>query len=91
MVFRFVAPETGGYVFSVDAADEADTVLYARSLCGFSQSEYELACNDDRDEGTLHSAVELDLEASDAVYLFVDGYASQSVGVFTLMARALER
>lgn len=90
-VFRFVAPESGTYAFSVDAADEADTVLYARSLCGFSQGEYELACNDDRDEGTLHSAVELDLEASGTVFLFVDGYASQSVGVFTLVGRAVER
>lgn len=87
--FRFVTPEAGVWRFSVTAADDADTVLYARTHCGFSQVEYELACNDDRDEGTLHSALELDLDRDQTLYLFVGGYEAVSVGAFELSAQRL--
>ncbi len=90
-VFRFVAPAPGAYVFTLDATGEADPVLFARTHCAFSQGAYELACNDDRGEGTLQSKIELDMAADAGVFLFIDGYAGASIGAFSLTGRAVER
>ncbi len=57
-----------------------DTVLYLRSTCDDSQTEF--ACDDDSG-GEMGSLLELDLEPG-SYFLFVDGYASS--GTYTLEA-----
>ena len=59
-----------------------DTVLYARSHCGAGDREAELGCDDDSGRGVL-SALTLDLEAEEDLYLFVDGYSDWQ-GMFEL-------
>lgn len=87
-VYRFVAPRTDRFVFAVvDAQPGADSVLFARSQCAFSQPAYELACNDDRSPEDYLSTVEIDLEVGEAAYLFVGAYGAGNLGPFTLQAR----
>lgn len=88
VVYRFVAPRAATYRFAIEGTEAgADSVLFARSHCAFSQTRFELACNDDRDVEDYLSAIELDLAASEAVYLFVGGYGARSLGQFTIQAR----
>ncbi|MCA9526871.1 MAG: hypothetical protein KC549_11325, partial [Myxococcales bacterium] len=70
-VWAFTAPAAGAWTMRTVIADNADTVLYVRSFCGLPQTE--LACNDDA--GSLASAVTVELEAGETVYIFVDGFA----------------
>ena len=91
-VFVFTAVEAGRYLATVESEDpDADTVLYARSACGYSglaQPALELDCNDDRDESTFLSELVLNLEAQQTVYVFVDGFVDAAGegwrGAFTL-------
>ncbi|HEY5948153.1 MAG TPA: hypothetical protein VIV40_21805, partial [Kofleriaceae bacterium] len=83
------APSEGGdavFALSLDerahvvlntARSQYDTVLHIRRVSDLA----ELACNDDAN-GTLQSAVELDLDPGD-YYVVVDGYAGQT-GAFSL-------
>jgi len=91
-VYVFTAVEGGRYLATAESEDpDADTVLYARSACGYSglaQPTLELDCNDDRDESTYLSELVLNLEAQQTVYIFVDGFVGESGegwrGPFTL-------
>ncbi|MFN3198135.1 MAG: hypothetical protein ACE366_06925 [Bradymonadia bacterium] len=74
-IYAFTAPEAGLYRFETDSVEaNADTVIYVRSLCGIESPEAELACNDDDEGRNLLSAVEINLEANQEVFVFVDGY-----------------
>ena len=50
-----------------------DTVLFVRSHCGLSAPAAHLDCDDDGGDGLL-SLSEVDLEAGQEVFVFVDGY-----------------
>ena len=87
-VYRFVAPRADRYTFAVvDASPGADSVLFARSHCAFSQVAYERACNDDRSPEDYLSTIEFELAAGEAAYLFVGAYGAGSLGPFTIEAR----
>jgi hypothetical protein len=70
-VVRFTAPSTGLWAIDTEGAS-FDTVVYVRATCG--DVDTELACDDDGGTGTA-SAVRVDLNAGDTVFIFVDGYA----------------
>ena len=74
---ELTAPAAGLWVVQTTLADPAaDTVMYARRLCNFPDSE--LACNDDDDGVGFNSALQLQLDEGETVYVFVDGF----VGLF---------
>ncbi len=97
-VYVFTADEGGRYLATVESEDpDADTVLYARSACGYTgpaQPALELDCNDDRDESTFLSELVLNLEAQQTVYVFVDGFVDAAGegwrGPFTLSIQRSE-
>jgi hypothetical protein len=97
-VYVFTAVEGGRYLATAESEDpDADTVLYARSACGYSgldQPALELDCNDDRDESTFLSELVLNLEAQQTVYIFIDGFVGASGdgwrGPFTLTVQRAE-
>ena len=81
-VLSFTAPEAGIYNFQIiEHAD--DSLIYARSLCRLPDSE--LACNDDFG-GSLNSGIEVELEAEQAIFVFVDSYAGDNAAAYTLQA-----
>lgn len=90
-IFTFTAPEAGRYTFvTYSRAGGADTVLYARSHCGYdpSSAAVELACNDDISVENRFSLIELDLPADRTVFVVVDGGNGGSwLGPFSLTAR----
>lgn len=89
-VLRFVAPVAGRFAAEVTGAgDGRDSVLYARSECGFSQPRFELACNDDLDETNVLSRIEFTARAGQPIFLFVDSYGSTPLGSFTVVVSAL--
>jgi hypothetical protein len=69
---------------AVRVSGSFDTVVYLRAACADDDSE--VACNDDAGD-THHSAVEADLPAGE-YFAFVDGYASEGGGFYTLQVRA---
>jgi hypothetical protein len=74
--FEFVAPAAGTYRFVLAPDDElADTLLFARSHCGYDHPSLELGCNDDVAPlvNDRSSAIELLLTQDQTIYLFVDG------------------
>ena len=75
-VLSFTAPEAGSWLFETwSRAQEADTVLYVRSFCGYPAPGAQLGCNDDIDyPNDTMSQVIVALEADQTVYVFVDGY-----------------
>lgn len=85
-VFEFTAPEAGTWFFTTTPTEEGfesfDTVMYVRTTCDDEAPESELGCNDD--SGGLQSRVEVDLEAEETVYIFVDGYSAEAVGPYML-------
>lgn len=86
-VYRFIAPRQGRFHFETGPQDDGslspealellraqmDTVLFARSHCGLRDVRAELDCNDDLD-GAPTSGMNIDLEAGEEIYVFVDGY-----------------
>ncbi len=76
-IYAFAPFEDGAYTFTTDSVDPgADTVVYIRTLCGFTSPRAELGCNDDYlDDGTYMSSLTVDLVANDTVWVFVDGFA----------------
>ena len=88
VVFGFIAPSAGTWVFSTrvdDGATSYDTVLYARSDCEEPAPERELACNDDINPGVAQSVIRVEFERGEGIYIFVDGFADRS-GDFWLTA-----
>ncbi|MCK6574051.1 peptidoglycan DD-metalloendopeptidase family protein [Myxococcota bacterium] len=83
-VVRFTAPSTGLWAIDTEGATY-DTVVYVRATCGDVNTE--LACDDDGGTGTT-SAVRVDLNAGDNVFIFVDGYAEN--GAWFLNITSLE-
>ena len=75
-IYSFVAPAAGTYLISTSSVDEnADTVLYVRDFCGLDAPTAELSCNDDDpNRDGLMSALELELDADQQIFIFVDGY-----------------
>ena len=68
-----------------DDMERPDTVLWARALCDYTGGPRgaDLACNDDRMEGTpenmgmdadLQSRIEFQAEAGQTIFLFADSY-----------------
>ncbi|MEZ4474529.1 MAG: hypothetical protein R3F60_27825 [bacterium] len=53
-------------------------MLYLRSTCDDAGSE--LACNDD--ESGLQSGLQIELEADQAIFVFVDSFDAQATGPF---------
>jgi hypothetical protein len=89
-VFRFQASSAGSYEFIVtptssreDWLDEmmmpkaADSLMWIRSHCRFSDWIAELGCNDDINAsiGDLRSRLQLDLTEGQIIFIFVDGYS----------------
>ena len=84
-VFHFVAPDAGNWHLTTESIDEGaiDTILYARSACNNAATEID--CNDEG--GTPPgSALNLDLQANQEVFLVVDGYTPNAVGNVRLRA-----
>ena len=92
--FSFTATEAGTYRFRTELpTQQSDSLIWARSHCTFVDWRAQLACNDDIDTegGVLASAVVLDLNVDETVYLFVDGFLDPETmqgwqGPFTLVA-----
>jgi hypothetical protein len=83
-VFSFTADAGGQYSFQAEptgiapgAMGSPDTLMWIRSHCRFSDWVAELGCNDDvnTQAGDLSSIINLDLEAGQTVYIFIDGYS----------------
>ena len=75
----YTAGDDGLYTFGTDnETRDYDTAIYARDACGGT----ELACNDDTD-GSLGSAIELELLADETVVIYVTGFSS-ACGEFAL-------
>ena len=71
VMFAWTAPAAGVWVFDTEGS-RADTVLYVRQA---SCEGPEMACNDDTPDATgLHSAVEVELELGQTIYVVVDTY-----------------
>lgn len=90
-IFSFTAPEAGRYSFvTYSRAGGADTVLYARSHCGFdpARAAVELGCNDDISVENAFSLLDLQLDEGQRIFVVVDGGNNGAwVGPFTLTAR----
>jgi hypothetical protein len=77
-IYSFTAPSTGQYTIDT-IGSSYDTLIYVRTgSCGGS----ELACDDDAG-GNLTSLVTVSLTIGQVVYIFVDGYSTNS-GSFQL-------
>lgn len=80
MVYSFVAPTTADYLAIVSSDDPAaDTVIFARRLCNLdgedvSPDGFDLACNDDIQQGVLTSGIIFPGREGETIYLFVDAY-----------------
>jgi cysteine-rich repeat protein len=77
-----ITPDIDGFLvidLGGDAVTTFDSVLYVRSDCALPSSE--LACNDAVELGG--DGVELEAEAANPYYIFVDGYTSES-GPYTV-------
>ena len=59
-------------------------LIYARSYCSSFIPNFEQSCNDDYIE--LDSGVEVELAEGETTYLFIDSYAAQSPGAYTVTA-----
>ncbi|MCA9541775.1 MAG: hypothetical protein KC620_22920, partial [Myxococcales bacterium] len=94
-VFQFTAEDPGVYSFiTFSPAGGADTVLYARSHCGYGpdRARVELGCSDDISADNAFSLLRLPLDEGESIYLFVDGASTASGawrGPFSLTARRL--
>lgn len=90
-IFTFTAPEAGRYSFVTwSRAGGADTVLYARSHCGYdpARADVELGCNDDVSVENQFSLVTLELGEGESTFVIVDGGNNgEWRGPFTLTAR----
>jgi len=74
-VYHLTLPSSGTLVAWTEALTDPDidTVLHARTHCGVAASE--LGCDDDEDDGSYTSRLELaEQAAGDEIYLFVSGY-----------------
>ena len=90
-VYSFTAASAGTYNFTATGnGDTVDMLIYARSYCSTYIPSLELACNDDIDtEGmNYNSSIDVELAEGETTYLFVDSYAAQSVGPYTVTATA---
>ncbi|MCB9548285.1 MAG: hypothetical protein H6706_20910 [Myxococcales bacterium] len=77
----FVAPAVGLYTFhDRRRPTRLDTVVYLRDTCDAADSE--IACNDD--EGGLQSGLMAELDAGQAVHVFVDSFGPAASGPFRL-------
>jgi len=86
---RFAAPAAGRYTATISGIQEGDdTLLFARSYCGFVSTANELACNDDIEQGNLASEVTVELAEGAEAFFFVDGYNGEFAGAYTLTIRA---
>ena len=83
-VFSFTADAAGSYTFLAEPTGVApgfmgtpDTLMWIRSHCRFSDWVAELACNDDVNTAAqdLRSLINLELEADQTVFVFIDGYS----------------
>jgi hypothetical protein len=77
---ELIANETGRYTL-VTNAKQFDTVLYVRAN---SCTGPELGCSDDV-AGTQRSRLELELQADEPVYVFVDGVRSSDASDYELI------
>jgi hypothetical protein len=87
VVYSFTAPADGNYNARTGGLGEnVDSLLYVRSACAFYGEDFELGCNDDIDTqgGNYASAVDFMATAGQTVYIFVDSYAGQFPGAFTV-------
>jgi len=74
-IFAFTAPSADYYSFTTSVEGENDdTVLYIRDYCNIDDSSIEVGCNDDRLGGGYASQLNVELEAEQTVFVFVDGY-----------------
>ena len=88
VALRFQAPRQGLWSFDTGGSQNGyDTVLYLRSDC--RQQRSELECNDDAG-GRTTSRLELDLNAGQTVYVFVDGFGQNDAGSWTLTIETVE-
>lgn len=83
IAYHFVAEQTG--ILHVELDSVADLGLYARTDCGSLATE--IACSDNEAAGAKES-LDVDVEAGQGVYIFVDGYFGGEAGPFTLKARS---
>ena len=92
-VYSFTAASAGTYNFTAfSEAEGVDMLIYARSYCSAFVPSLELACNDDIDFEAMdyNSSFDLMLAEGETAYLFVDSYAGQSVGSYTLEAASVQ-
>jgi hypothetical protein len=85
VVHRFVAPAAGNWQATISGIGaQDDTLLFARSHCGFVAEEFELACNDDIMQGNLASTVTVELAEGAEAFFFVDGFRGSFAGAYIL-------
>ena len=73
-VYAFTAPRAGTYEFRTESDEAgADTALFVRSYCRYSDVAAELVCNDDIGPGNFLSDTTVDLGPAETVYVFVGG------------------
>jgi hypothetical protein len=88
-VYSFTAATAGTYSFTANGdADTVDMLIYARSYCSSYIPSLELACNDDIDTENMNynSSIDVELAEGETTYLFIDSYAAQSTGAYTVTA-----
>ena len=86
-ILSFTAAEAGTYAFYfVATSDEptgVDPLLYARRYCALDHPDSELACSDDWNG--LLSGIEVELEANEEIFLYVDSYNGGAPGEYQLV------
>ena len=66
-------PERGGLYRFDTVGSSFDTLIQLRTSCDPDFGE-EIACNDDLEQGNLHSAAEYRMRDGERIYVIVDGY-----------------
>ncbi|NUP08336.1 MAG: hypothetical protein HOW73_19980 [Polyangiaceae bacterium] len=81
-LYQFTAPAAGELSLAADPGTDVDLALYVRSDC--TDVTTQLACADDPQDGTVTEQVAVGLTAGQTVTVFVDAYAPDYSGSYTL-------
>ena len=84
--FVWTAPHADTYEIST-LGSAFDTFLSVRTASCLGR---ELECNDDAEDGVVHSVVRMDLDACERILVVVDGVSIDAVGDYALTIRGTE-
>jgi len=78
----------GKYAVELNVIDQADMVLFARTVCSINDPQFELGCKDGAGRGN-DEATTIELLADDTVYFYVGAYGASDVGAYELTVRPI--